>query len=80
MRKKKAEDFASAKVIKTRKWIMEEKTYDNGRCVLVRTNDGFSTLELLGLADLAKNEIIGLMKGEQLRVDTIERQRIVEKP
>lgn len=80
MRSKKTIVPIEPKLIKVRKWVMEEKTFDDGKCTLVRTNDGFSTFELLGLADLARDEIISTIKGRAPHFDYIQRQIITDKP
>lgn len=75
MGKKKVDKAeAEPKVIKVRRWVFEEKTYDNGDCDLCRTNDGFNTIELLGLASLAQVDILNAMRDNPPHYDHIKRQ------
>lgn len=53
-----------AKVIETKKWTIEIKSYDDGSFTLKRTNEGFTALELLGLIFKAQMEILDQISGK----------------
>lgn len=63
------------KIISTKKWTIEVNEYSDGSSDLVRTNEGFDALELLGLADLASWDIREMIVG-RIKVDAIKRQVI----
>ena len=62
-------------IIKKRTWIVEHITYIDGTTELSRTNDGFNPLELMGLLELSKDDIINQIKGA-VKPDVIKRKVI----
>lgn len=63
------------KIISTKRWIIELTTYDDNTQTLNRTNDGFTALELLGLASRSQIEILHQMDGT-IKPTTIKRNII----
>ena len=61
------------KVISKRKWVVEHITYDDGKCELKRTNDGFNSFELMGILELSKDDIINQIKGN-VKPDIVKRK------
>jgi len=61
------------KVITKREWIVEHIIYNDGTTELKRTNDGFNSLELMGLLELSKDDIINQIKGN-VKPDIIKRK------
>jgi len=61
------------KVITLRKWIVEHIIYNDGTTELKRTNDGFNALELMGVLELSKDDIINQIKGN-VKPDIIKRK------
>jgi hypothetical protein len=61
------------KVVGTQTYIIKREIFDDGSVTLTRTNDGFASLELLGMITLisleVKEQILGKMKP-----DVINRQ------
>ena len=53
--------------------IIVETTEDGNQ--MTRTNDGFNAFELLGLLELAQQDILNQMKGiEEAKIDIIKKQ------
>lgn len=51
------------KVVKKQVWTIELITYSDGSSTFNRTNDGFNTLELLGICNRSVNDINEQAKG-----------------
>lgn len=66
------------KAIQTRTWIFKQITYDDGSTTLLRTNTGFNLFELLGLSELAQQELIQQFKGVLPPSMTVKRKVIKE--
>jgi len=52
------------KAIKIKTWAFEQIDFDNGITTLTRTNNGFTILEMLGLAEIAQIELIQQLKSQ----------------
>ena len=50
-------------IASTKKWTIEQVTYDDGSVRLNRTNDGFSIFELFGLLKITELDIVEQAKG-----------------
>ena len=61
------------KVIRVKTWTMTEFTHDDQSTVLNRKNDGFSFIELLGLIEFARIDILKQINGE-MKPDIIKRE------
>lgn len=66
-------DFQDGDIV----WVIIKRKVD-GHNTVIRRNDGFSALELLGLSSLATQEVVEQMKGEY-KPDVVVRQ-VAEKP
>ncbi len=62
MKTKKTESPAK-KVVNKKSWTLELIDYNDGTSTFNRTNDGFNTLELLGICTKCINEINDQAKG-----------------
>ena len=51
-------------IINKQQWIVEHITYSDGTTELTRTNDGFGALELLGLIEISKDDVIDQIRGK----------------
>lgn len=65
---------AEIKVVKRRTYTFLEEEFENGTKGLTRTNDGFSLLEILGLLEITRSEVIQIFKGTLPEPDFIKRQ------
>jgi hypothetical protein len=72
--KKKTAAVESNKVVRVRKYIFVEEIHQNGKRCIRRTNDGFSIVELLGLLELTRSEIMETFKTGYPKPDEITRQ------
>lgn len=63
------------KPIEVKKWHIEITTFDDGSTEMMRTNDGFNPIELLGLLSFAHQDIVNQIKGE-IKPDVIKRNVI----
>jgi hypothetical protein len=61
------------KIIRKQKWIVEHITYLDGTTELTRTNDGFGALELIGLIEISKDDIINQIRGK-VKPDIVNRK------
>jgi hypothetical protein len=50
-------------VVKTQVWTITQKQYSDGSTSLERKNDGFYAIELFGLCEFIKAELIDTMRG-----------------
>jgi hypothetical protein len=62
-------------IIKKRTYTIEQITYIDGNTELKRVNDGFNALELMGLLELSKDDIIDQIKGV-VKPDVVKRKVI----
>ena len=62
-------------IIKKRIYTIEQIMYTDGTTELKRTNDGFNALELMGLLELSKDDIIDQIKGA-VKPDIVKRKVI----
>ncbi len=53
----------SKNVIKTKIWTIKVEIHDDGTETMTRTNDGFTSIELLGLVDFIREEVMLQIKG-----------------
>jgi hypothetical protein len=60
------------KVVRKQSWNITIEHYDDGTCQLIRTNDGFNAIELLGLTTNAQYDIMQQLRG-QVQVDNVIR-------
>jgi hypothetical protein len=71
--------MATKKTIQTTKvYTVKSIIYSDGTTTLERTNDGYSSMELLGLLEMSQMDIIEQIKGV-IKPDFIERKVIVDK-
>jgi hypothetical protein len=61
------------KIIKKQKWIVEFILYNDGTTEMKRTNVGFNALDLIGVLELSKDDIINQIKGN-VKPDVIKRK------
>jgi hypothetical protein len=60
--------------MKTQTYTIVVTTNDDGtRANMKRTNDGFETLDLLGIVTLIQSELIDVLHGKHLDINYIER-------
>jgi hypothetical protein len=59
-------------IFSKKKWTIEVITYSDKTSTMNRTNDGFTIVELLGLCELCKHEIIEQMMG-RIKPTTVKR-------
>lgn len=68
-------------ITKIKKYTIEHIEYDDKTVSIRRTNEGFSALELIGIAEVIQLELTGLVMGV-VKVDVTERimieKRIIE--
>lgn len=69
---------AKKEIKKIRQYIVTEIEYVDGTVKLGRENDGFTSIELLGLFSYIKSDILEQMAGK-IHPDIVERQVIVDK-
>lgn len=60
-------------------YTFEQTFTEDGKSKLVRTNDGFNPIELLGLLEMAKDDVVKQITGIMPEPDIIERKVIVDK-
>lgn len=65
-------------ILKTRKYTIDVTDYTDGTSSMERVNEGFNGLELIGILEFARSEIIQQLKG-QFKPDIITRTVIQEK-
>lgn len=66
-----------SKMIKTYTIKLEIDDTDEMKSKMTRTNDGFNGLELLGIIEIARNEILQQIAGA-MKPDAIKRQFVEE--
>lgn len=66
------------KVIIEKKYEFIVKLYDDKTTHLERINDGFNSLELLGIANLISLEMKDFIQNKEVKIDIIERKVIVK--
>lgn len=54
--------MAEVKKIATKTYTITVEVFDDGTQNMKRTNDGFGTLELIGMLDFSKNEVTEILK------------------
>ena len=69
---------AEKEIKKIRQYIVTEIEYVDDTVKLSRENDGFTSIELLGLFSYIKSDILEQMAGK-IHPDIVERQVIVDK-
>ena len=62
------------KVVKVMRYEFVHTVFDDGTADLLRTNDGFNLLELLGLLELTRDDIHSLFKNGYPKPTEITRQ------
>lgn len=60
----------------TQTWTVKQITYTDGTCRMERTNDGFNTLELIGITDFISWEVREQILG-RIVPDTVKREVVV---
>ena len=62
-------------IVREKIYIMKLTEFEDGKCFMQRTCDGFTAYELLGAITLAQQEIIDQIQG-RIRPDIIKREVI----
>ncbi len=57
------------KVKSVQKYIFEIIHYDDGHSVMNRTNDGFSVIEMIGISEIIKENLMGIFKNAVKETD-----------
>ena len=65
------------KIIKTKIYKMTVAMHEDGTSSMTRINDGFGPLELIGMLEFSKDEIIKQIKGN-IKPDIIKRQVVID--
>lgn len=65
------------KIVRVKRYTIEEEHYEDGSQLLRRVNDGFTAMELLGLLTFITDEIFSQVRGA-FKPDKIERQVVVD--
>ena len=67
------------KISVTKVYTVTQFFYEDGSSKMVRRNDGFTVLEIIGIAGMINNDLMSHISGENpLKVDTIKREIIVD--
>ena len=66
------------KIVRKQIYTIECMEYSDGTNAMKRVCDGFNSIELLGLLDYIREEILKQMKGK-IKPDIVERKVIVDK-
>lgn len=67
------------KIVEIKKWTVEQIIYEDGRSSMYRKNEGFNTMELLGVLSYTEGDILDQMRGN-LRPEIIEKKIEVVRP
>ena len=51
------------KVKSVQKYTFEIIHYEDGHSVMNRTNEGFSVIEMIGISEIIKDNLMGILKG-----------------
>jgi hypothetical protein len=65
--------MSDRELLKTKTYTITLNEYNDDKTELIRRNDGFNPLELLGLCSLSTQEIIEQLKGD-IKPDVIRRE------
>ena len=65
--------------MKTQTYTIDVTTDDEGNRRMMRTNDGFETLDLLGIVTLIQSELIDALHEKPIDIKYIERNVITNK-
>ena len=76
MRKDKVETTKEKKVTSVKKWVIIQKIFEDGTSQMERTNDGFNSLELIGISDFISWEVREQILG-RIVPDTIKRKAVI---
>ena len=67
------------KISVTKVYTVTQLVYEDGSSEMVRRNDGFTVLEIIGIASMINNDLMSHISGKNpLKVDTIKRENIVD--
>lgn len=76
MKSKKKEKILTEKdIVLSRKWTIELITYNDGSTAMKRSNERLSIVELLGICEYVKLELLDQIKGD-IKPDIVERKFI----
>lgn len=68
--------MSEKKVVKTKTFTVTLNHYDDGSHSMIRRNDGFEALELLGVADFIALEVREQIIG-RIKPDVVKREAVV---
>lgn len=77
MEKDQTKKVAKKTIIRKQIYSVEIVEYSDGSCAMNRTNDGFNTIELIGILELTQSDIRKQMMGV-IKPDVIKRTAIVD--
>lgn len=77
MKKTIKKEEPKAIVVKTKTWTIKVDEMSDGSKNMIRRNDGFDPLELLGLGMLMTKEVSDQIMG-RIKPDTIKREVVVD--
>ena len=61
----------------TKKYVIDVNSVDD-KLTITRTNDGFNSLELIGIVDFIKEELLDILNGKPLDINKITRNVVVD--